>query len=191
MLSADSCAVSRSMSSISMNWARIASSLGRLICCWPPNRPPNIIIATPPIMKIGKIEPAPTNTREPLAKVMATMPTSRPTTSDADHDQPPGFALRRRNAQRRRQDDVLRLDYRRLLRGRPGKSTFHFGTANSAGDISVGRVSCRTNASARDSVGPGASSRSATQGAGLGLSCQAQCRARLAAVVDAETDTGI
>ena len=43
-LSADSLAVSRSMSSISMNWARIASSFGRLICCWPP-LPRNIILS--------------------------------------------------------------------------------------------------------------------------------------------------
>ena len=32
-------------------------------------------------MKIGKIEPAPPNTCEPLAKVMPTMPISRPTTT--------------------------------------------------------------------------------------------------------------
>ena len=62
MLSADSFAVSRSMSNISMNWARMASSFGRLICCCPPPARPNIIIIIPPIMKIGKIEPTPPNT---------------------------------------------------------------------------------------------------------------------------------
>src|SRR5580658_7737103 len=38
-------------------------------------------MATPPIMKIGKIEPAPRNIREPLATVIPTMPTSKPTTN--------------------------------------------------------------------------------------------------------------
>ena len=168
MLSADSFAVSRSMSSISMNWARIASSFGRLICCWPPKRPPNIIIATPPIMKIGKIEPAPRNIREPLATVMPTMPTSRPTTSTpttiSHHGLPSGGGTL---------SGVGRTMFSGLTAGalfgrRACETLLHLGTTNSAGFISVGRVSWRTSASARDSAGPGASRRNATHGAGDG-----------------------
>ena len=167
MLSADSLAVSRSMSSISMK--------GRDRVRF---RPAHLLLVTEAAAEhhhrdAADHEDRGRSNRRPGTSALSppvtpTMPTSRPTTRTPTTMQLLRLAFGRRKTPRPSQDNVLRLNRGCALGRRACKTLFHFGTANLQGSSRLGKgVMAHQRIGARK----GGARRQAPQrhpGAGLG-----------------------